>query len=94
MDDRRAGRRQAANAAQMRAHRPGHDGRAAGEYAVRVGENQLTGRGPRIEPSGAEHQHGPIASTSCLVVVLLIVFVVLVVLPAALWLLGIACGGE
>jgi hypothetical protein len=48
----------------------------------------------KIEPSGADQARGPVASTSCLVVVLLAAFIALVVLPMSLWLLGIACGGS
>jgi len=64
------------------------------EYAVLVGEMQLNGRGAGLEMAGAEPGRGPIASTSCLVIVLLAAFIVLVVLPVALWLLGIAFGGS
>ena len=59
-----------------------------------MGDMQLTGSGAQIEPSGAEPSRGPVASTSCLVTVLLAAFIALVVLPASLWLLGIACGGS
>ena len=59
-----------------------------------MGEMQLTGSGAQIEPSGAGTGRGPVASTSCLVTVLLGAFIALVVLPASLWLLGIACGGS
>jgi hypothetical protein len=41
----------------------------------------------------AETARDPVASTPCLVIVLLAAFIALVVLPASLWLLGIACGG-
>ena len=57
-------------------------------------EMRLTGSEAKIEPSGARATHGPVASTSCLVVVLLAAFIALVVLPMSLWLLGIACGGS
>jgi hypothetical protein len=59
-----------------------------------VGEIRLTGSGAKIEPSGAGPTRGPVASTSCIVIVLLTAFIALVVLPVALWLLGIACGGS
>ena len=55
---------------------------------------RLTGSVAKIEPSGAEPRRGPVASTSCLVIVLLAAFIALVVLPVSLWLLGIACGGS
>jgi hypothetical protein len=55
---------------------------------------QLTGGGAKTEPSGADQARGPVASTSCLVTVLLAAFIALVVLPVSLWLLGIACGGS
>jgi len=61
---------------------------------VRVGENELTGRGPQSEPSRAQLQRDPVASTACLVTVLLAVFAAAVVFPVSLWLLGIACGGS
>ena len=57
-------------------------------------EMRLTDSGTKIEPSGADQARGPVASTSCLVVVLLAAFIALVVLPMSLWLLGIACGGS
>ena len=59
-----------------------------------MGEMQLTGGGAKTEPSGADQARGPVASTSCLVTVLLAAFIALVVLPVSLWLLGIACGGS
>ena len=59
-----------------------------------MGDMRLTGSGAKIEPSGAEPRRGPVASTSCLVIVLLAAFIALVVLPVSLWLLGIACGGS
>ena len=59
-----------------------------------MGKVRLTGSEERIEPSGAGRTRGPVASTSCLVIVLLAVFIALVVLPVSLWLLGIACGGS
>lgn len=59
-----------------------------------MGEMRLTGSGAKIEPSGAESTRGPVASTSCIVIVLLAAFIALVVLPVSLWLLGIACGGS
>jgi hypothetical protein len=59
-----------------------------------VDEMRLTGSGAKIEPSGAGPTRGPVASTSCLVIVLLAAFIALVVLPVSLWLLGIACGGS
>ena len=59
-----------------------------------MGEIRLTGSGAKIEPSGAGPTHGPVASTSCLLIVLLAAFIALVVLPLSLWLLGIACGGS
>ena len=59
-----------------------------------MGEMQLTGSGAQTEPPDAGPRGGPVASTSCLVTVLLAAFVALVVLPASLWLLGIACGGS
>ena len=62
------------------------------EYATGV-EESLDEGDAAPESRGARPQHGPTASTGCLVVVLLVAFVVLVVLPAALWLLGIAHGG-
>jgi len=48
----------------------------------------------KIEPPGARSRRAPTASTSCLVIVLLAAFIVLVVFPVSLWLLGIACGGS
>jgi hypothetical protein len=63
------------------------------EYADVVSEIELTGSEMRSEPSMAEPARGPVASTSCLVTVLLAAFIALVVFPASLWLLGIACGG-
>ena len=57
-------------------------------------EMRLTGSGAKIEPSGPGPTRGPVASTSCLVTVLLAAFIALVVLPVSLWLLGIACGGS
>jgi hypothetical protein len=59
-----------------------------------VGEKRLTGSGAKIAPSRAGPTRGPVASTSCLVTVLLAAFVALVVFPVSLWLLGIACGGS
>ena len=59
-----------------------------------MGEMRLTGSEAKIEPSGAGSTRGPVASTSCIVIVLLAAFIALVVLPVALWLLGIACGGS
>jgi len=59
-----------------------------------VGEMRPTDGMAKIEPSGADQARGPVASTSCLVVVLLAAFIALVVLPMSLWLLGIACGGS
>ncbi|MEI6452833.1 MAG: hypothetical protein WCP98_23175 [Actinomycetes bacterium] len=59
-----------------------------------MGETQRAGSEAQIEPPGAGPGRGPVASTSCLVTVLLAAFVALVVLPASLWLLGIACGGS
>ena len=56
---------------------------------VRLSDNVAKG-----EPSVTKPARGPVASTSCLVVLLLTVIVALVVLPASLWLLGIACGGS
>jgi len=53
-----------------------------------------TGGMAKIEPSGADPRRGPVASTSCLVTLLLAAFIALVVLPMSLWLLGIACGGS
>ena len=58
-----------------------------------MGEMQLNGSGVGLDMAGAEPERGPIASTSCLVIVLLAAFIVLVVFPVALWLLGIAFGG-
>jgi hypothetical protein len=55
---------------------------------------RLTGSGAKTEPSRAGPTRGPVASTSCLVTVLLAAIVALVVLPVSLWLLGIACGGS
>jgi hypothetical protein len=55
---------------------------------------RLTGSGAETAPSGAGPTRGPVASTSCLVIVLLAAFIALVVLPGSLWLLGIACGGS
>ena len=52
-----------------------------------------TGSETRSTPSRTGPTRGPVASTSCLVMVLLAAFIALVVLPASLWLLGIACGG-
>jgi hypothetical protein len=54
----------------------------------------LSVSGTNSEPTATPTKRGPVASTSCLVIVLLAVFVALVVLPALLWLLGIACGGS
>ena len=59
-----------------------------------MNEMPPTGKEVQSAPTGAEPARGPVASTSCLVTVLLAAFVALVVLPAALWLLGIACGGS
>ena len=64
------------------------------EYAVRVGEMQLNASGAGLDMAGAEPGRGPLASTSCLVIVLVAAFIVLVVFPVALWLLGIAFGGS
>ena len=58
-----------------------------------MGEMQFNGSGAGLDMAGAEPGHGPMASTSCLVIVLLAAFIVLVVFPVALWLLGIAFGG-
>jgi len=55
---------------------------------------RLTDNGTKTEPSDAAPTRGPVASTSCLVIVLLAAFIALVVLPGSLWLLGIACGGS
>ena len=55
---------------------------------------QRAGSEAQIEPSSAGPERGPVASTSCLLTVLLAAFIALVVLPASLWLLGIACGGS
>jgi hypothetical protein len=66
----------------------------AGEYALSVDEVQPTGREAQVEPLYGKPVRGPVASTSCLAIVLLAVFAALVVLPASLWLLGIACGGS
>jgi hypothetical protein len=57
-----------------------------------VGETQLNGSGSGLEMAGGELGRGPMASTSCLVIVLLAAFILLVVLPVALWLLGIVFG--
>jgi hypothetical protein len=54
---------------------------------------RLSGSEAEIGPSDTGPTRGPVASTSCLVVLLLTAFVALVVLPLSLWLLGIACGG-
>ena len=94
--------RRAAYAQRVRTLRRGRDGPCAKEYAVVVGEIQRSGSGARSEssgaapsePSGAAPRRGPVASTSCLVTVLLAAFTALVVLPVSLWLLGIACGGS
>jgi len=59
-----------------------------------VGEMLPTGGMAKIGPSGADQTRGPVASTSCLVTLLLAAFMALVVLPMSLWLLGIACGGS
>ena len=59
-----------------------------------MSEMQPTGGMAKIEPSSADPARGPVASTPCLVVVLLAAFIALVVLPMSLWLLGIACGGS
>jgi hypothetical protein len=59
-----------------------------------VSETQLNGSGAGLEMAGGELRRGTMASTSCLVIVLLAAFIVLVVLPVALWLLGIAFGGS
>jgi hypothetical protein len=59
-----------------------------------VDETPPTGEEMQSAPTDAESAGGPMASTSCLVTVLLAAFIALVVLPAALWLLGIACGGS
>ena len=59
-----------------------------------MNEMQPTGGMAKIEPSGADQARGPVASTSCLVTLLLAAFIALVVLPMSLWLLGVACGGS
>ena len=59
-----------------------------------MGEIRLTGSEAKIEPSRAQTTRGPVASTSCLVTMLLAALIALVVLPVSLWLLGIACGGS
>ncbi|MCX6364886.1 MAG: hypothetical protein NTW58_12115 [Actinobacteria bacterium] len=64
------------------------------EYAVLVGGMRLNGSRAGLEMAGAEPGLGRLASTACLVIVLLAAFIVLVVLPIALWLLGIAFGGS
>jgi hypothetical protein len=50
--------------------------------------------GPRTETPGASRGRGPVASTSCLVIVLSAAFLVLIVLPAVVWTAGIACGAQ
>ena len=59
-----------------------------------MGEMRPTGGMAKIGPSGADQTRDRVASTSCLVTLLLAAFIALVVLPMSLWLLGIACGGS
>jgi hypothetical protein len=48
-----------------------------------------TGAGAQEPGTGGR---GPVASTSCLVVVLAVALAVLVIAPAVLWCAGIVCG--
>jgi hypothetical protein len=74
-----------------------HCGARAGcatEYAGRVEESRPSGNEAGATPKGAGASRGPVASTSCLVILLVAVFIVLIVLPMGLWFAGIVFGGS
>ena len=68
--------------------------RWAKEYAGSVDATQVSGSSKRGEHPDSGPGRAPIASTGCIAAVVIAVLAVLVIAPALLWGLGIACGAR
>ena len=55
---------------------------------------QVTGSSGSGDPPGTALANAPVISTGCIAAVVIAVLAVLVVAPAVLWGLGIACGAR